>query len=94
VPGRDVHALVEGEQHGPGDAEESARDLGLPRQGADGEALVAEDEGEEECDGRDEVGGGGGEGGGGELHAGDVQVLRQRAPALHSVHQQTGLVLL
>jgi hypothetical protein len=84
VPGRDVGALVEGEQHGPGDAEEGAGELGLAGAAADGEALVAEDEGEEEGEGRDEVGGGGGEGGGGELHAGDVQVLRQRASALHS----------
>jgi hypothetical protein len=80
-PRRDVGALVEGEQHGAAHAEECPRDLGLAGEGAEREALVPEDDGEDEGDGRDQVGHGGREGGRGQLHAGDVQVLRQRAPA-------------
>lgn len=81
VPGRDVDALVEGEQHGPADAQQGPGDLGLAGQAADGELLVAEDEGDDEGTRREEVGCRGGESGRGELHAGDVQVLRHRAPA-------------
>ena len=81
VPGRDVHALVEGEQHGPADAQQGPRDLGLAGEGADVESLVAEGEGDDEGPRREEVRCRGGESGRGELHAGNVQVLRHRAPA-------------
>lgn len=62
VPGGDVGALVEGEQHGAGHAEEGSRELGLAGDGADAEALVAEEDGQDEGDCWDEVGHGGGEG--------------------------------
>jgi len=81
VSGRDVHALVEGEQHGPADAQQGPRDLGLAGEGADVESLVAEGEGDDEGPRREEVRCRGGESGRGELHAGNVQVLRHRAPA-------------
>jgi len=81
VPRGDVHALVEGEQHGPADAQQRPGHLGLAGEGVDVESLVAEGEGDDEGPRREEVRCRGGESGRGELHAGNVQVLRHRAPA-------------